>query len=937
MSFFKYPTKMRADTIEIKGIHRSINAANPVPGGCHDVQNLRFKDGGWRPVRTKRRHKTLQAPFEYNKIVSIHKHDVSSADEYILYAITYGGSKRIVHAYYQNDVADQITSLRGLAPDETLIDIAFIDNIMVVTSDKRKTYHIWRNGQYLLNRSMDQFVDFSFTLNTEESRELEPISGGSGDIETQIDVAYANYLEAISKEEENGFIEGEMFICFAWRMKDGSFIKHSMPYWYQTPAVYAQINPRVRPTFDANLNLIDVHVGKASISVNIGVTSGWSEVVDSLCVFSTPYRSVHNITTNFQDYDRIAGGQTGGRFIYRARRRDAEEHLRNSLFYLVEEIPLTDAGVTKDIKLDYKNIVTKETLPPDQLTHHEISGNVSYIYNGRLHLGNLFTNHYRGHEVSVNNYTLPETSKVMSKSWVLGRAAFSADLSVQVNKSSETQVSFPTNNILPIKMITGVLPHLRYPADTWNLMFWPLLAYPHPNASRIEIWDRAQSPQQRIVSSNLKKHPFYSFSYWLNLDENGWPRFIRSKAPLHPAERPSSRLSLPPETRELKQRNVVRVSEVQNPFVYPAINTYRLGIDESNEVLNMGVQSMPTSEGQFGQFPLAVFLSGGIDILDAGQGGVLYGSIRNISRAKSQGGIIETDNGIFFSTKDGLFVLSGRTVAEATRNLQGRTTESLVPSSDSVSFIMPNITDFNSFILGSNFMFDDQHNEVVIYKEGADYTVRFSPSTMNFFRASGGFTGHYVSRGIYYGYNIPGFATISDMNNDVERLQNIHIGFQTNPVIHQARSLKKLTQSRLAGLILIPSTQTGLKYRIFGSNRYSVDLPPHPSQIARFNKRNEFSLIQEYVLAIDEGAIMPITADTHEYTADTHDITADVVSIAIEGTGLSSETHEISMLTGRAHQSVIYLIYQLGGIVRSDSVISEIQTSIEDRFNRKMR
>jgi hypothetical protein len=232
-------------------------------------------------------------------------------------------------------------------------------------------------------------------------------------------------------------------------------------------------------------------------------------------------------------------------------------------------------------------------------------------------------------------------------------------------------------------------------------------------------------------------------------------------------------------------------------------------------------------------------------------------------------------------------------------------------------------------------MYDEQHMEVIIYKyepsrQSYNYTIRFNPNHMMFFRVGGGFTGHYVSKGVYYGMN---GSVVYNMNKDVQSVENVHVGLQTNPVVHAARNLKKLNQSRLSGYILVPPSDMGLHYKVYGSNRYSVNSGLSDG----FAKKTVFSLIQEYVLSDQAGSVEPLTVDTDGYTADTDEITSDAVSVVVDSSGVLDGTHEISMLTGRAYQSVIYLLYRFGGIVRSDSVISEIQTSIEDRFAKKMR
>lgn len=109
--------------------------------------------------------------------------------------------------------------------------------------------------------------------------------------------------------------------------------------------------------------------------------------------------------------------------------------------------------------------------------------------------------------------------------------------------------------------------------------------------------------------------------------------------------------------------NIMRVSAVDNPFYYPAENTYS---PSQNEIIAVCSNTMALSQGQFGQHPLYLFCKDGIWALSSDvSGSVTYASIHPVSREVciNANSICCIDNAVVFIGKKGVLLLQGGSIS----------------------------------------------------------------------------------------------------------------------------------------------------------------------------------------------------------------------------------------------------------------------------------
>lgn len=109
------------------------------------------------------------------------------------------------------------------------------------------------------------------------------------------------------------------------------------------------------------------------------------------------------------------------------------------------------------------------------------------------------------------------------------------------------------------------------------------------------------------------------------------------------------------ETRE----NVMNVSMVENPFIFPAKCTYPLS---QGRITALSTNRAAMSEGQFGQHPLYVFSQEGIQVMAVDTSGTTaYSNMYPVSHEVCQNArmVCGTDSGVLFLGTQGVMLISG--------------------------------------------------------------------------------------------------------------------------------------------------------------------------------------------------------------------------------------------------------------------------------------
>ncbi len=174
--------------------------------------------------------------------------------------------------------------------------------------------------------------------------------------------------------------------------------------------------------------------------------------------------------------------------------------------------------------------------------------------------------------------------------------------------------------------------------------------------------------------------------------------------------------------------NVIKVSEAENPLVFPASNSVQVG---SSIVSALAANTRPISEGQFGDAPLYAFTDEGVWVLMLGDSGT-YQARQPAQRdiCSNPDGILQIDDAVLFPTKRGIMMQQGRESICITDQLDGYPFDyTQLPISASV-LQTSNIGEGKvKYVNFRKYLFDDAGNSLadMIYDYYGNRIILFNP------------------------------------------------------------------------------------------------------------------------------------------------------------------------------------------------------------------
>lgn len=188
--------------------------------------------------------------------------------------------------------------------------------------------------------------------------------------------------------------------------------------------------------------------------------------------------------------------------------------------------------------------------------------------------------------------------------------------------------------------------------------------------------------------------------------------------------------SLPYEER----RNVLKVSLLENPFVFPAKCTYT---PSQSGIVGLSSNTVTLSQGQFGQFPLYVFCNDGIWAMSVdASGSVAYLASNQVSRdvCVNPHSICGIGGGVVFAGKQGVMLIAGNSIKKISLAMNGNANSLSGVPADIFSKIsslvslecMTGSDDFQDYISNACVSFLPSHNEVLVTDVSRDYSFLYS-------------------------------------------------------------------------------------------------------------------------------------------------------------------------------------------------------------------
>ena len=690
-------------------------------GDAHSLVNLRYKGGSLTPVLPRKKTQTLTTTYDKvfkhknnlllvksgkvyfgaTELCSIGSNPILSAIGNVVNITSSSGIQYLI--WYQGEYIAIDTRFDGDSFDQTLPPIQLKLRV-------QNTFGV-RIEQFTYAEDIGVSLEILFYKS-------KGYWFSSPQVDTPTDKLTASALmrRAVRKAEQEGYITGHCLAIYAIELYDGTVINHSQPIllnqaWdrntrYSYVAKDYITNPTgnnvlikekpggelegwhrmgskdytgvggpvwVREWTDdfAYQNVFSYKAGgevrggavcqKLQFCFNDFISDSLKPLIRAVNIYLTP----QVLNFKLDDIYDTKSGYSGHPYLLPRPKTNEEviEELLQQQFYKVKEIPYTHLQpgnpesltegewIDIDMKDIYSNLVNQEMLPLDPFSHHTTIPEAQTTYNSRLHIMNYKIQLSRGFPL---NYFYAEQEDEQYEGVNYGQVG---KFPAVINSEKGSYIRYTK---VKVKTENGISEVVRHSARN-TLSFErrdlnPAISYPDERAIEITAYDIAITgatgwgyAEKKVF--RLVEHEHLNAAIYIAPDLK--PITNTQKINL------TSPDAIPSEVlRELVYEANMKVSQVNNPFVFPLVNTYTVG---TGTILNAASNAMAVSEGQFGQFPLYVFTTTGIYALQVGTGEVIYTTQAPVSQhIPINSKLLKTPYGIVFVAQRGLMIISGQ-------------------------------------------------------------------------------------------------------------------------------------------------------------------------------------------------------------------------------------------------------------------------------------
>lgn len=674
--------------IQFKGITRNTDDGMCSDGECMELINAHIENGSVEPIGKP----ILQASLsrEYRQI---YYH--ASADKYI--GVTEEGQ--------MYTISSDLTSESMMSSDVAANSLSFVGNTIAVATNQGMKYFLYKQGEYVYLGTLPELPSFKIDKHLFVEKYSDP------SIQSDNWATYGNYLKLVNQANKNGsFVHAAAFRA-AFRLYDGTYIKHS-----HIRLLYLTENdtykyPGYDNTFKGSYSLRDnsgnfnsefqvldrdtgiVFIGLLCFNPYFYFTDVdlnlWSDIILSIDIFATENFRLRFDVPTLEQEDTIE--------------TPYEKAIKMSDFRLITSInPYTESSNVstdnlKDVTAD--NLKVQQELPDDTYSHNTFAYKHLTSYNNKLHAWGrteYMFSWYNG-DVTFDNTTL---------------AGQLCDVYIVLQGYSKELVLKRSVN-MPTK-------------------FGPYLMYPDVRAKAIVIVNNTLNKSKRF---NLQAHPTLNLAFYCK-KENGDFGLEDMNTWSDPA--------LPLLTTDNIDRtddNVLRVSKAGNPFTFPADQTYQF----NSSIVGAQSNVVAMSQGQFGQFPLYVFTKEGIFVLSVGTGTVSYASQAPGPRdvCTNPDSICALDTAVAFATDKGLMIINGSQTQLISESIYG-----FLPSCSISSPIIPKIMEvagmgnllssvtFPDYLKGAKVGYNYEAQSIIVANPEYEYSYVYSIKTNQWHKIS---------------------------------------------------------------------------------------------------------------------------------------------------------------------------------------------------------
>ncbi|MEE0961712.1 MAG: hypothetical protein U0L54_04115 [Bacteroidales bacterium] len=627
--------------IALRGIERQLTVSNGADGGMQSLVGWRMQDGNMRlqPSAVK-----VEIPLKEKESL-LYVHRFMDYEHYVVY----GNGKLCVRG------KDRVEY--GMLLAETVSSVSSIGNMLIVHSDKGMIYMLWDNGKYrqikevVLPLVLFERVPGGFAGDSEDATIIAPmdyplvrptrypIPIEDDNIKRDLASTYIYGKDSLKLRayEENAFVE-PMYVRYAIRSFDGGTVMVSPPILLPAASEFellasGELDDKMRgEELRCHVRIKDGYKVRLHIPIDDRIKQIDSRMYPYLDVY------VSQPINRDEGLEKISGlssistsgdyGSAGTYHIgYEIEKRPIDVS-SNVVYYRVMQLSMEElSGRTEDI-YDIDMHVGEQMSQLYQLDVLEQPGSIhryasakGYVYNNRYHIYDVEQTFFGGWNRSNLSY-------------------------VEADDGGSGIVGGNKTKIIVYLQAEGMEMVLRpqiteeYSGSVLNA----LLSYPDSRAYKMILYSSTQKAEVA-----LRPHEMEDMAYYYREDGLPWESITTEEYELLEKIAISDKIIRP---------NIMKVSELNNPMLWPNEKTYAVG---SGKIVSMGVATKAISQGQFGQYPLYVFTDEGIWVMQGTDTQVSYATLSPLSRdvVTNADSICGIDEAVVYGTKQGLYILSG--------------------------------------------------------------------------------------------------------------------------------------------------------------------------------------------------------------------------------------------------------------------------------------
>lgn len=416
-----------------------------------------------------------------------------------------------------------------------------------------------------------------------------------------------------------------VFGVAAIRLYDGTYYSISNIFkldWNSATLASVSVDP-----YNKRFWSIGPAIATYTISANIDNLDKISNLIQGIDIFLSKAESFVNLESAAAKYvvPELNDRDQGDMFFTMMSGKEAANAIDSLSFYHSLFISKDEFG--KELQL--KRVEgTEESLSLANLYRSDLGGKCAITYNNRLHVGNV----KEGYNVDLISNITPNRTNIeeLKTEGIVRVRASNKEFWCKVDDLGARLYYFVCVPILNVSEITFYM-------KTGTSVF---------EKSTVSLHSSETTAFSFYVAGEGKENVPQFALPWEKSSEEEWNNIV------------SKYENYKTNTNALPYSSVVKVSEAENPLIFPAKNSVQVG---SSIINALAANTRPISEGQFGDAPLYAFTDEGVWVLMLGEEGTYIArQPANRDICSNPNGILQIDDAVLFPTERGIMMQRGR-------------------------------------------------------------------------------------------------------------------------------------------------------------------------------------------------------------------------------------------------------------------------------------